>query len=353
MSAPARAVRRFYLELVRYRRQGGGTLPVEALLRRGLLDAARTLGEAAARSGTEVRVAALVELTTHDERAAEAIVAAGRSMWDSGVILDVWPQVPDDETRWLNTSTVADVHQRLARLLDEVDARGRPPGLGLCLDVEPPLSLLRAAQGSLGRRGVRERARHAGQLMSALTRNVRMGHAGKRAFLSLQADLERRGLPVHVAVLPSVVTPSLGAPVRRWLLGAPLLDDDGAALLGRPAPMCYASLLRPLARGRRDVERALLRRAASQHARHFLARRAEPLAVALGVISQGVLGDEPVYEDLRHLVEDLEDVRALGFEDVAFFSLEGLLFGAPGMPDDESFMPSRAAWSAWAPALLG
>lgn len=345
-------VRRFYLELVRYRRQAGPTLPVEALLRPGMRAALHALGQAGAAAGVEVRVAALVELGSSLERATAGIVAAGKAMWDSGVHLDVWPQVPDDETRWLNTSTVGAVHEALSRLLDGVERRGRPPDLGLCLDVEPPLALLRAAQAAAGSKGLREGVRAARWLTSTLTGNLWRAREGRRGFTSLARELTKRALPVHVAVLPPFFTARVGEPFRHWLLGVPLLDEDGAALLGRAAPMCYASMLRPLARGRRDVERALLRRSAAQHARHFAGRQDEPLAIALGLLSHGVLGEEPVYEELSHLEQDLDDVRALGFEDVAFFSLEGLLYGPAGTPSDESFTASRTGWRSWASRLV-
>jgi hypothetical protein len=343
-----RPIRRFYFELVGHRLAGGAERPAEVLLDERLAQALDALADEASSAGVELRLAPLVELRADEtERTRDALHALRAALDARGVGLDVWPQVPDDETRFLNTTTVARVHAQLVTLLD---ALGDDPGIGLCLDVEPPAALMDGAAAIVLERAPLRAAANAARVGAAVVANVARGRAGSAAFAALGADLARRGLPVHVAVVPPFTEVARGAMFRRWLLGCPAVDDSGAPLLGRPAPMCYGSMLR-LGRGRRRAaERATLRRWAGRHARYYGAR-GEPLAIALGLISRGVLRTEPVYDELSDLVEDVELACELGFTDLAFFSLEGLWWGAEGVPPDDR-RPSRSDWRSWLGALL-
>lgn len=346
-----RPVRRFYFELVAHRRSGASLGPLRALCTPGLLLACDELGAQA----PGVRVAALVELpedvVARAEGLAADVAAAAEGLAARGVALDLWPQLPDDDTRFLNTRTAKVFGARLEALLAAVDARGRPAGMGVCLDVEPPEALLEAAFELADPSGLLPSLRQARRLARELRGNVVAAPGGARAFRALDEGLRRRALPVHVAVLPPLLGLGRWRAWRQLALGCPPVGRGGP-LAGRAAPMCYGSMLRRVLSPDRGRERALVRRCARAHAE--LARESgEPLAVGLGVLSRGVLGTEPVYERLSDIAEDLEDVRALGFEDVAFYSLEGALFGPSGMPADPSCRPVRADWREWLRVLAG
>jgi hypothetical protein len=70
-------------------------------------------------------------------------------------------------------------------------------------------------------------------------------------------------------------------------------------------------------------------------------------AICVGPLSTGLLGDEPTYQSVEHLRHDLAAVRALGFDDLTVYSLEGLLFGPAGDP----LKGPRADLDAWLDAL--
>ena len=149
---------------------------------------------------------------------------------------------------------------------------------------------------------------------------------GQRDLRELLSDL--RALPfATIAAVPPPVLP-LDAPAGdaalHWLLGCPAVDDDGAPLFSRSAALCYTPIL-----GRTGASRDAQHRTLSLWAARHKERGD---AICLGPLSTGLLGNEPTYESPEHLRHDLAAVRALGFDDVTLYSLEGLLFGPGGDP---------------------
>lgn len=323
------AVRRFYLELVRHRRGGGG--PAAALLLRAAAqDAlARMRALAAPRA---LRVAVLVELPAPPD-VVDAVVAAVHALARVDVGLDVWPQLADDDGRYLSTRTAARYREAL---IDVVDAL--PPGAGLALDVEPRARMLRAAWRA--RRGVVAALGEAPVLVDEAVRNVVAAGAGARAMRALVADARARGRAIHVAVAPPLSPVGWDA-FAALVLGCPRTASPTNDVV--EAAMCYAPML-DARRGRSPLERRAFGAWARRHRRHSA-------AIVLGPLSTGVLDDEPVYERLDDLVEDVDVAAALGFEDIACFSLEGLWYGRDGYPTADG-APSRAGWIDWASALL-
>jgi hypothetical protein len=339
-------VLRFYLELVAYRTRGGARTAAQALDTEGLRVG---LGEIARIVGNEVHVAPVVELPP-GRAAAQAIVTsllrASESLAraEPRLCLDVWPHLPDDRTRFLNGVSAALYRDRLRPLLDEIDRNRRSFAcpLGFALDVEADQRFLMAAW-SLG-----ERVRLApiATLISGALLHARSARSGLRDLRSFRDDVRALGLPMHVAILP-FAGPLRRPRLRHLLLACPDFDERGDPLWERPASMCYTTLLRRLwGRRHRPGELRVLAAWARRHVEAGL-----PKAIVLGQLSHGVMRDEPVYDRADDLREDAQLVRSMGFDDVGVFSLEGLLFGADGLPGDEGFMPSRPRWREWAQAL--
>jgi hypothetical protein len=292
----------------------------------------------------DIRVVVVVELPDAAERAAvlalaEALAEATWALADRGVFLDVWPQLPDGD-RFLNTTTARRFHERLLPLLSALAAhdvlRAAP---GLFLDVEPTLSVLEGAWTLADAASVAARARGLARVAGGVVGALRDARQGRRDLQELLFDLA--ALPfATVAAVPPPVLPldlSAGDAALHWLLGCPVSDDDGAPLFSRSAALCYAPLL-----SRRGDDRDAQHRALSLWAaRH----RERGDAICLGPLSTGLLGDEPTYEDPEHLRHDLAAVRALGFDDVTLYSLEGLLFGRVGDPA-HGLRPDLSDWLA-------
>jgi hypothetical protein len=336
--------RRFYWELVRARALDPTVEPARLLADVRLAPVwsrLRALGGA-----HPLRLACLVELDDDSGRHAADLARAAGALLPFGIALDLWPQLPDDGARFLNTSTAAIFQARLLPLLDALvrDPAGRT--VGVALDVEPAESLLQGAwKVRRAGHGWGERAGAVVDVVRGLGRAVLDARQGRRDLVELARDLEARDLNVHVAVMPPLVTGAVGQAARSWLLGCPIVDDDGAPLFRTQAAMCYGPLLRT-APGAwpRERQRKTLALWAARHRQDFD-------AVVAGLLSTGLLGDEPVIESLDELQEDLASLRALEFMDVALYSLEGLLWGRDGTwPED--MLPTRAGWEDWAASFL-
>ncbi len=321
-------VRRFYWELVRHRTSGGAARPSALLAQPAVIAALATLRRLA--GDRALRVACLVELPPPDDAPARAgivreLVAARDALSAVDVGIDVWPQLAEG-ARYLNARSAAAFAARLWPVVDEV------PGVGLALDVEPAVDVLEGAW----------RLAHLPRAAAALVRTI--ARSSMTDLVALRDDARDRGLAVHAATMP----PILPALVRARLLGCPDVDDDGVPLFGgrgggAQAAMCYAPMLARFG-APRVVQRAAFVRWAARHRRRHD-------GIVLGPLSTGILGDEPVYASLDDVVADLDVARGLGFDDVAFFSLEGLLYGRDGMPGDDG-APRRGDWERWGEALL-
>ena len=313
------------------------------------------------RPGQQLRVAAVTALSsslTEQDAAADvkalalSLREAARALAEVGVGLDVWPQI-DDEDRFLNTRTARHYSERLLPVLKslrdlllvapDADASLTDVDVGLFLDMEPPLQTLQGAWRLTNGAPVMAKARGLGSLLSGVVGAVWDARQGSRDLCELVKDLAAFSYPVTAAVPPPVLPlDAFGASaMKRWVLGCPDEDGDGAALFARTAALCYAPMLR-----RGGVDRSAQHRALSLWAaRH----RERSEAICLGPLSGGLLEDEPVYAAPEHLRQDVAAVRALGFSDVTIYSAEGLLFGPGGDPHGAL----RPDLDAWIDALMG
>ncbi|MDP2341972.1 MAG: hypothetical protein Q8O67_13525 [Deltaproteobacteria bacterium] len=306
------------------------------------------------RPGQQLRVAAVTPLVQFSGGADDSDVRelalslreAARALASVDVAFDVWPQIDDDD-RFLNTRTARSYSERLLPVLktlrDLLQEAEAGVDVGLFLDMEPPLQTLQGAWRLTNGAPVLTKARGLGNLLSGVAGALWEARQGSRDLTELAKDLAAFSFPITTAVPPPVLPLDVfGADaIKRWVLGCPDDDVDGAALFGRTAALCYAPMLR-----RKGIDRAAQHRALNLWAaRH----RERSDAICLGPISTGLLGDEPVYVAAEHLRADLTGVRALGFTDVTLYSGEGLLFGPAGDPE----APLRPDVDAWIEAVVG
>ncbi len=337
-----RATRRFYWELVEIRRSGGPS-PAAHLADPAMGPALAALRDAAQRD--PVRVACLVELAdAPPDAAVDELLRARDALARHDLELDLWPQLADSATRFLNTSTAATFQARLLPLLDALERAHDDVDVGVALDLEPREPLIRAAW-TIGAPSapLTARARALGGVAGSLLRSAWDARQGHRDLIELGRDLEARELPLHAAVMPPLtITPGRDL-LRHWALGCPAVDDDGAPLFGVQAAMCYPSLARRVP-GRRSSSRDDDKRTlALWAARH----RVTHDAVVIGQTSTGILGDEPVYDSALALAEDVRAMQALGYTDIAIYALEGVLFGPRGRAEQgHALRPDVEQWLA-------
>ncbi len=331
---PATSTLRLCWELVASKKARGAD-PLVELRRPDVIEALARLH----RPGQALRVAAVVELWPAPDHDISALCVSlkktAKALAQKNIGFDLWPQLDDDD-RFLNTRTARVFSERLLPVLKALGSRSSALGLGdlemglemgVFLDMEPTLATLESAWKLTNGAPVLEKARGLSRLFSGVVGNVWDSRQGLRDLQELARDIAGFSFPVIAAVPPPVFPlDAFGAnAMKRFVLGCPDDDDDGASLFGRTAALCYAPMLR-----RRGADRAEQHRALSLWAaRH----RERSEAICLGPLSTGLLGDEPVYLAAEHLRQDLTAVRALGFKDVTLYSAEGLLFGEAGEPN--------------------
>jgi hypothetical protein len=155
---------------------------------------------------------------------------------------------------------------------------------------------------------------------------------GSRDMAELLRDLDAQGFAVHTAIPPPAVD-GIDA-LYDLLLSCRLFDEHGVCQFPSAAALCYPRLWH--AHDDDDQHHHTFALWATRH-------RERSDAIVVGVLSTGIMGDEPVVPNLSSLLRDLSVVQALGYRDVAMYSLEGMLFGPSGLPS-AGLRPELSSW---------
>ncbi len=231
-----------------------------------------------------------------------------------GIRWGLWPLLDDADGYWLSTRNATRFCRRVEAALAFAPALPRT----VAVDLEPPVELTRAITLGTSRRAV------ARAVLASLGAEASRARDRARVELSiLNAGLRARGVETLAAVLPPVL---LDLDADRRPVQAVLSTPLDPASCDVVCPMLYTSMIAPLVRSERAT-RALL----SWSTRRLVARRgAARASIGLGVVGTGKLGDEPTYAGPEALEADVRLARAAGAEDLALFSLEGVLGRADG-----------------------
>lgn len=264
---------------------------------------------------------------TQDLGAALADVAA------RGAGLGVWPLMSDAAGYWPGDDNLDAFEARV----DTVLAFARDAGAEVrtvVFDLEPPLAVSRRLfEGEAGRVVVAE-------VFRALRPASRRGRAGARRRLeALASRLRGEGLETFATVLPPVVLDG----AARGLWQAIFRTQVGAAF-DRVCPMLYTSMMAAaLPSGRLERARGLAGALGAQAVASWGGRA----AAGLGLAGPGKLEGERVLPDPAALAADVATLSGLGIQDLALFSLEGVL----GREDPEAWLRAFAHTPPGSPRL--
>jgi hypothetical protein len=252
--------------------------------------------------------------------AAPSLVATCR---DAGISLSLWPMLADDEGRWANSGNIDRFGSFVRALVERLGDVPTDIALDLEPDIRGPTRFL--AGGSFA--------------STPDTRDSTRTVLDPRAALRDLVDaLHERGCRVSSAVVPLVLFDRerddpgweslLGTPVR----GVPF-DEINA--------MLYTSMLEGWSRGllRRRDARSLLDRSCRAAVRRYGARA----SVSLGLVDVGVYGNEPIYDDVTALEDDVAIARAAGVDDLVLYDLGGVLARPPAERWLDAFVHTPAA----------
>lgn len=250
-----------------------------------------------------------------------AMARALKSCSQDGIGLGLWPLLEDGEGYWPSVGNAALFARRALDVLEfarHADLRIST----LAIDLEPALAFKRAVLGGPlpGRLSRLTRARAA-----ALTPSGQeQWQDSQRIYSQLVSSLEERGIESFAIAVPPVMLDIAGG-TDAWqrIFSVPVMGPGFATV----SPMIYSSILRQALPG----NSARLARALVLEASRHAARAPVSTCVSLGVVGPaadggtGKLGDERCYEGPEDLAVDVGLVRSAGLDDLALFSLEGVL----------------------------
>jgi hypothetical protein len=270
------------------------------------------------------------------ERETEAMFAALRKLTDRKIRLGIWPLLSDAEGYWPSLQNAELFAARVRILMRQLDSEGIEVSV-VAFDLEPPLEVMKNLIKGRGRE--LSKALFAG--LKSLTKKGEL--AGAAAIAQLERELSSHGIETLAAVMPNLVL-DLASRSLLWehTFRTPLAVAEWSVV----SPMLYTTLIKEYLPSKKiESARALL-----YESTRLLVQSVGPAraSVSLGLVSTGKLGDEPFFVSPHELLLDVAAARAGGAEDLALFSLEGVLLrGEP----EAWLMPFTAA-EAQAPTGL-
>jgi hypothetical protein len=253
-------------------------------------------------------------------RATEAMARALGALSAAGVRLGLWPLLSDADGYWPSNRNAPAFANRVRQCLAFASSANTRPSTVL-IDLEPPLPTVRAlSSGKLVR-----------TLLGLSARALRAGREREEAesiFRGLRAELGARGIETFVTVFPPVIADlAIGANVWQSVLGTVAASSEWDVI----SPMLYTSLIAatlPDALGEARTM-AVAKRSLELGAR-LLSRNTMDgrRSISLGLVGRGKLGNERTLTSPEDLATDIRIARQAGIDDLALFSLEGVLGSA-------------------------
>lgn len=238
-----------------------------------------------------------------------------RELAAAGISIGLWPLLSDADGYWASEHNAEAFAARVDEVLRFAEHNGVQPTT-VAIDLEPPLeATARLANGTTRQRLGALRVLRA----QARQRTVERA-AAIRCFMRLQERLAERDIETLAALFPPVVLDVVsGTSFWESLLATPCSEPGWDRL----SPMLYTSVLAGLLpSGRIESARAIL----SEGTRVLVEGVGpERVAVSLGLVSSGKLGDELHYRGPGELALDVAAARGAGATQLVLYSLDGVL----------------------------
>ncbi len=239
----------------------------------------------------------------------DTLEALGR-LSGAGIRVGLWPLLSDAEGYWPSHANAASFERRVTQVLAFAERGGVAPRT-LAVDLEPRLPITRAL---LDGPRVRILASELARSISPEAEELRL--RASHAFSGVRRVLRARSIESLAAIWPvQLLDLRTKTPILGGLLGTPVRTGEWDVL----CPMLYSSMIHAVAP---RVADRLTRWAYRSIAR---SRQLGAISVSLGLVGTGKLGDEAVLEHPELLLRDVQSARAAGVQDLALFSLEGVL----------------------------
>lgn len=253
-------------------------------------------------------------------RQTEAMFAALAKLGARGIKLGLWPLLDDEDGYWPSLHNAEKFADRVAQLLPVLSERKIDVST-MAFDLEPPLEVMRAFMNG----GLPQKAR---AMAAGLVDLVRVAQPkGAHVLPAIEAELKRRGIETFAAAMPTLIL-DLASRSVFWerVFQTPLARADWSVV----SPMLYSTLI---AEHLPSKNAGTARDLVYQFSKMLVgAVGTERASVSLGLVTTGKFGNEPYYDSPEALRLDVEAARAGGVDDLALFSLEGVL--SRGAPED-------------------
>jgi hypothetical protein len=238
-------------------------------------------------------------------------------LFAAGVRVGLWPLLDDSDGYWPSNHNADAFARRVFDALMFAEAAGAMPRTVL-IDLEPPLRLLRAITAGQRLSPFSELALHA---LSAKGRALRT--RAQDVFRGLQSALAERGIESFATVMPPI---ALDVAIGHGLFERLFATEARAPKWDVISPMLYSSLIAEFLPGPKPAAQRLARGVVHAGARLLARGLAPPRAsVSLGLVGEGKLGGERTLPDPAELRLDMRAARGSGIDDLALYSLEGVL----------------------------
>lgn len=272
-------------------------------------------------------------------RETPAMAEALRALSGAGRGLGLWPLLSDAEGYWPSDTNALAFSARVAEVLAFARRAGARVDT-VVVDLEPPLAVMQrlyCGGPAAHLRVLAERIFEASQAAS-----VQRRRAAAQTLTQLRQRLDGQGIETYATVVPLVLLDDrAGRGLWQAVFQTPVFRPGWS----RVCPMLYTSMIQDLLPGQAA--------ASARGLAYALARRAtercgvQGVAAAVGLAGPGKLGREPTLATPRRLEEDVGAMRAAGVQDLALFSLEGVL----GQPDPEAWLSAFTQTGACAEDL--
>jgi hypothetical protein len=233
---------------------------------------------------------------------------------ENKIPLFIWATLSDEFGYWINEDNVDKFGDYVHKLIEIIEKRGLNIQ-GLCIDMEPPYSLV---QKLYNPKSIFDKFIFYTTLATK-NLNIHKYRIAKEKFCKIAEFLKLKGIETFAPITREVYYDArYNTDFIQNALQTPVFDVpwDSYNL------MYYATTMRKYIKGyeNSDVDYLIYRQV------KFLSDRYKNrISVSAGVTNIGKLGNEPYYDNMDDFYRDIGVLKACGIDDITIFSLDGIL----------------------------